>query len=101
MPPPRVQPRPIQIPTPRDRPSPADPAPVDAPPRVGDGFDVSTTTRFEITKDRQFTAGEIAAIKRRPGLGFAVENAQKSFKAMLDQGAKISVTTSAGNGGKP
>ncbi len=104
MAPPRVGPRP-SIPTQREARDPAttpEPTPVDSPQRVGDGFDVSTMTRFEISKDRQFTPQEIAAIKRRdPALGQAVENAQKSFKALLSQGAKISVTTSAGNGGKP
>ncbi|MBL8957587.1 MAG: hypothetical protein JNK82_42830 [Myxococcaceae bacterium] len=107
MPPPRVQsnPRPIAVPGPRDLPDRA-PSPSPglaegvAPAR--DGFDVSRATKLELTKDRQFSPQDIAAIKRRdPALGQAIENAQKSFKSLLDKGAKISVTASAGNGGKP
>jgi len=104
MPPPRVGPRPSIPAQPRDvrePPAGSQPAHVGAP-VASDGFDAASATRFELTKDRKLSPAEIAALKRRdPALGLAVENAQKSFKAMLDQGAKISVTTSAGNGGKP
>lgn len=82
-------------------PAPAPAAP--AAPVSGDGFDLASATRFEVSQGKLLSAADLAALKRagKGELASVIAQAQQSYRGLLDQGAKLVVTTSAGNGGKP
>ncbi len=105
---PKIQPKPADLPKASPRPPPAPkpvappPAPKNEPLHAKDNFDVSTQSQFEISSTHSFSAAELAQLTRKDkALGEAVANAQTAFKDLVAQGARISVTTSKGNGGKP
>lgn len=88
----------------------ADPPPpevkTDAPQataKVQDSFDSSNgPVRVEISKDHKISDAQLKEIaKKDPDLARSIKEAQVSYSGLLDKGAKIVATTSAGNGGKP
>ncbi len=69
--------------------------------KVQDTFEAAGgPPRFEITKGHTLSEADLQKIPDKD-VRQAVRDAQKSYASLLDKGAKLVVTTSAGNGGKP
>lgn len=89
------------VPTTGPSPAPAPAAPT--APSSGDGFDVASASRFELSQGKLLSAADLAALRRagKGELASVIDQAQRSYRGLVDQGARLVVTTSAGNGGKP
>lgn len=77
--------------------------PATTTPVRGDGFDLASQSRFELGRGSTLSAADLDTLKRagKTELAAVIANAQQSYASLLAQGAKLVVTTSAGNGGKP
>lgn len=71
--------------------------------KVQDSFDSGNgPTRVEISKDHPVSDAQLKEIaKKDPDLARSIKEAQANYSSLLDKGAKIVATASAGNGGKP
>jgi peptidoglycan hydrolase-like protein with peptidoglycan-binding domain len=75
--------------------------PAQAAAKIGDAFQAGAG-KYEITKDHKYSASDLAHIRKtNPALASSIHQAQTSYASLLNQGAKITATTSAGNGNKP